>query len=230
VEVELSLSEGVLVLFGPSGSGKSLTIAALAGLLKPAEGYLRVGGEALFDSELGIFVPPHHRRIGYVPQHNALFPFARVWENVAFGLPRRERRRDNPKVVSLLSELGLDALSDARPWSLSGGERQRVAIGRALCVEPRLLLLDEPLSSLDWEGRASLQRLLREVIERHGIPAVLVTHDPEEALAMGDWLVRFERGKTVASGYPRKLLGRRREGRVLRRWARARKRACARKR
>ncbi|MEO7330417.1 MAG: ATP-binding cassette domain-containing protein, partial [Minicystis sp.] len=125
-----------------------------------------------------------------------------------FGLPRRERRHDNPRVLAMLDELGLTRLARARPASLSGGERQRVALARALIVEPRLLLLDEPFASIDQEGRAALRAALRAAIDRRGMPAVLVTHDPEEALALGDGMVRFERGRTTTSGTPAALLGR----------------------
>jgi molybdate transport system ATP-binding protein len=208
VEAELALDAGVLVLFGPSGAGKSLTLQALAGLLPRVRGHLRVGGEGLFG------VPAHQRRIGYVPQQHALFPFLDVAGNIAFGLPRAERRRgiSSERTRALLDELGLLPLASRRPASLSGGERQRVALGRALAVEPRLLLLDEPFASIDEAGRAALQRLLRAVIERRGTPAVLVTHDAGEAIALGDRLVRFERkgalGRTVAAGEPRAVLGR----------------------
>jgi molybdate transport system ATP-binding protein len=204
LEVELSLQSGVLVLFGPSGVGKTLTLQALAGLLPGVRGHLRVGGEVLLDSARGVVVAAEARRIGYVPQQHALFPFLDVAGNVAFGLPRAERR--GPKVSALLDELGLTELASARPGSLSGGERQRVALGRALAVEPRLLLLDEPFASIDDEGRAALQKLLRGAIDRRAVPAVLVTHHAREAALLGDWLVRFERGKTVAAGPPRALL------------------------
>ncbi|MFT3769505.1 MAG: ATP-binding cassette domain-containing protein [Minicystis sp.] len=206
VEAELLLDSGVLVLFGPSGVGKTLTLQALAGLLNPTSGHIRVGGEPLFDAARGIRVPAHERRVGLVPQQHALFPFLDVAGNVAFGLPRRERR--GARVTALLEELGLARLASARPSSLSGGERQRVALARALAVEPRLLLLDEPFASIDRGGRAALGRMVREVIDRRGVPAVLVTHDPEEAIAIGDRLVRFERGRTTVSGAPRALLGR----------------------
>jgi molybdate transport system ATP-binding protein len=208
VEVELDLAAGTLVLFGPSGAGKSLTLMALAGLLRPVAGFLRVGGETVFDAERRIFVPPERRRIGYVPQHDALFPFLDVADNVAFGLRRADRRRDHPRVVALLEQLGLEALADRRPESLSGGERQRVALARALAVEPRLLLLDEPFASIDEEGRATLRRALREALSAHRTPAVLVTHDADEALALGDRLVLFETGRTTLAGDPGPLLGR----------------------
>ena len=208
VSADLAIDAGVLVLFGPSGSGKSLTLKALAGLLRPERGRIRVAGTTFFDSEARVEVPAHARRIGYVPQHHALFPFRDVAENIAFGLPRRERRRDNPKVLALLQELGIAHRAAERPAALSGGERQRVALARALAVSPSLLLLDEPFSSIDQDGREALWRVLREALDRHAIPAVFVTHDPDEALALGDKLVRFEPGRSGESGVPASLVRR----------------------
>lgn len=205
-EADLSLASGVLVLFGPSGAGKSLTLQALAGLIRPQHGFVRVGGETMYDSERRIDLPAHRRRISYVPQHHSLFPFCSVARNVSFGLPRRERRDDHPRVVELLDELGLSHLAAAQPASLSGGERQRTALARALAVRPRLLLLDEPFSSIDAEGRGALRRTVRETLDHHRIPAVFVTHDPEEAIALGDRLVRFHRGATGEAGEPAALL------------------------
>jgi molybdate transport system ATP-binding protein len=205
VDAELLLAAGVLVLFGASGVGKTLTLKALAGLL-PSTGHLRVGGETLVDSAAGVSVPAHLRRVGYVPQEYALFPFLDVAANVAFGLPRSARRGD--RVERWLDELGLTQLAARRPESLSGGERQRVALARALVVKPRLLLLDEPFASLDEEAAGLLRRVVRDVILRHKVPAVLVTHDVDEAMAMGDQVVRFARGRTVESGSPQRLLGR----------------------
>jgi molybdate transport system ATP-binding protein len=210
VEVALSLGApaGVLVLFGPSGAGKSLTLQALAGLLRPSQGFVRVGGEPLFDQEKRVDVPAEERRIGYVPQHQALFPFLDVAGNAAFGLPRRERDPKSARIKALLAELGIAHLAKARPGDLSGGERQRVALARALAVEPRLLLLDEPFAAVDQDGRASLRDVLRATLQRRQVPAVFVTHDADEAVEIGDTLVRFERGRTTASGTPRALLGR----------------------
>jgi molybdate transport system ATP-binding protein len=207
VEAELALEAGVLVLFGPSGVGKTLTLQALAGFLPRVRGHLRVAGEVLLDSARGACVPAHARRVGYVPQEQALFPFLDVAGNVTFGLPRAERGGRGPRVSALLDELGLLPLASALPGSLSGGERQRVALGRALAVEPRLLLLDEPFAAIDDEGRAALQKLLLAVIARRRTPVVLVTHHPGEARAIGDRLVRFERGRTAACGDPRAVLG-----------------------
>jgi ABC-type sulfate/molybdate transport systems ATPase subunit len=151
-------------------------------------------------------VPAHLRRVGYVPQNQGLFPFLDVAANVAFGLPRGPDR--SSRASAWLDELGIAHLARARPASLSGGERQRVALARALAVEPRLLLLDEPFASVDDEGCQALRVVVRDVIRRHRIPAVLVTHDADEAVALGDRLVRFVRGKTVGAGAPRAMLGR----------------------
>jgi molybdate transport system ATP-binding protein len=200
LDAELRLERGILVLFGPSAAGKTLVLQALAGLLPVREGFVRVGGEALFESAGGVDVPAHRRRIGYVPQHHALFPFCDAAANVGFGLPFRERRRGSPRVRALLEEVGIAHLAAARPASLSGGERQRVALARALAVAPRLLLLDEPFASIDRAGRAALWRTLRDALERHAIPAVLVTHDASEARRVGQVAVRLEQGRSVAHG------------------------------
>jgi molybdate transport system ATP-binding protein len=205
VRAELSLDEGILVMFGPSGVGKTLTLEALAGLRPVTSGHVRVGDETLLDTDRGVCIPPYERGVGYVPQSQALFPFLDVLGNVGFGLPREERRGGRAK--ELLAELGIVHLAGARPANLSGGEKQRVALARALAVRPRLLLLDEPFASIDDDGRKELCKLVRETIDRHGVPAVLVTHDKGEAVAMGDRAVRFARGKTVESGNPRELLG-----------------------
>jgi molybdate transport system ATP-binding protein len=208
LETRLDLDSGVLVLFGPSGSGKTLTLHAIAGLVRPATGLIKVAGETVFEAGR-VDIPVHLRRIGWVPQHQALFPFLSVAENVAFGLPRHRRRPDEPDVVALMEELGLTSLARARPSSLSGGERQRAALARALVVRPRLLLLDEPFAALDWDARQSLRTTLRATLARHTTPAIFVTHDPEEAVVMGDRLVRYERGGSVESGDPATLLANR---------------------
>lgn len=205
VTAKLSLDRGVLAVFGPSGSGKSLTLQVIAGLLRPQSGRIRVGGEPLSDSEAKLHLPPHRRRVGYVPQHHALFPFCSVWRNVAFGLPRGERRPDHPVVAGLLHELGLEHLTHAMPERLSGGERQRVALARALAVRPRLLLLDEPFNSIDLAGRRELWGVLRATLARHQTPAVFVTHDPVEAAALAERVVLFERGRSTRSGGPELL-------------------------
>ena len=202
----LDLEAGVLVLFGPSGAGKTLTLHALAGLHRPLTGTIRVGGETLFDAAARIDVPAHRRGLGWVPQQHVLFPFLTVAENVAFGLPRKRRKPDDAEVVALMDELGLTRLAGARPESLSGGERQRVALARALATRPRLLLLDEPFASLDQSSRLALRAILRATLARHATSAIFVTHDADEAIAVGDRLIRYERGRTVESGVPATIL------------------------
>jgi molybdate transport system ATP-binding protein len=203
---KLSLDSGVLVLFGPSGSGKSLTLQSIVGVHRPARGKIVVDGRTLFDHATDVWVPPHLRRIGYVPQHHSLFPFCSVRDNIAFGLSREERRGSSETVDRLIEELDITHLRNAKPTSLSGGERQRVALARALAVRPALLVLDEPFASIDVDGRDELRSTLRRTLETYGTSALFVTHDPEEARELGDKVVRFERGKTTSSGTPDEVL------------------------
>ncbi|HCP47919.1 MAG TPA: ABC transporter ATP-binding protein [Deltaproteobacteria bacterium] len=207
LEAQFQLDRGLLVLFGPSGAGKSLTLAALAGHISPQEGLITLAGQPLVDTRRSIHVAARDRRIGLVPQHNSLFPFRDVRGNVTFGLPRDQRRSRNDVVESLMDELGIAHLADARPDALSGGERQRVALARALAVRPQLLLLDEPFASIDDAGRRALQDILQSILKDHGIPAVFVTHDVDEARRMGQQVVLFERGRTTRQGRPRDILG-----------------------
>jgi len=203
---QLTLASGTLVLFGPSGAGKTVTVHALAGLLRPERGHVRIAGETVFDAARRENVPAHKRRIGYVPQHQSLFPFMDVLGNVGFGLARAERAGKD--ILVLMEELGILHLKRARPDDLSGGERQRVALARALAIRPRLLLLDEPFASIDHDGRAALRATLKDTLKRRDLPAVFVTHDPDDAIELGDSLVRFERGRTTEAGTPRALLQR----------------------
>jgi molybdate transport system ATP-binding protein len=203
LNIELRLEDGVLVLFGPSGAGKTMTLEGVAGLTRPTSGFVRLAGETLFDAETGVWVPPHRRRIGYVPQRSSLFPFTSVVGNVGFGLPRAERA--GKLSMSLLEELGIAHRARARPDELSGGERQRVALARALASSPRLLLLDEPFASIDRAGRTALREMLRGILSRRRTPAVLVTHDEVEAKELGDWLVPMHDGTGEAAVRPREF-------------------------
>ena len=206
LQADLQLDDGVLVLYGPSGAGKSLTLCALAGLCPLIEGTVSIAGQAVEDCSRGQRVAAECRGLGYVPQHTALFPFCDVEQNIAFGLPRAERRRGNPAIAELMQELGVFELRGARPDSLSGGERQRVALARALAIKPKLLLLDEPFAFIDPTGRKELRNLLLNSLRRRGISALLVTHSRDEALAMGNRVVLYERGRTLAQGSPALVL------------------------
>jgi len=186
---------GTLVLFGASGAGKTLTLRALAGLRRPEAGRIQCGTRTLFDADAGVMVPPQARRVGYVPQQAALFPYLTVRGNVGFGVPRATRAA---RVESLLEDLDLTRLGDRDPASLSGGEQQRVAIARALATAPELLLLDEPFSSLDRPARLELRTWFAAHVRAQALVVVLVTHDADEARALGDRMVVVEDGATIA--------------------------------
>jgi molybdate transport system ATP-binding protein len=198
----------VTVLFGPSGSGKTTVLRCLAGLEQPEEGSIRFGEELWFEAARGLFVPPQRRGIGYLFQEYALFPHLTVASNIGYGLTdlsREERRR---RVADMLDLVQLTGLEARYPQHLSGGQRQRVALARALAPRPRLLLLDEPLSALDADIRQRLRQDLRRLLRELGTPALLVTHDRVEALALGDHLVVMERGQVRQSGSVHEVFGR----------------------
>jgi molybdate transport system ATP-binding protein len=177
----------VTVLFGPSGSGKTTVLRALAGVEHPDAGSIRFGGETWLDVAQGVAVPPQRRRIGLVFQEYALFPHLRVAANVGYGLGHLPRAEREARIREVAALVGLaPELLERRPSALSGGQRQRVALARALAPSPRLLLLDEPLSALDAPAREELRGELRRSIEASGVPAIVVTHDRVEALALGD--------------------------------------------
>jgi molybdate transport system ATP-binding protein len=190
----------ITVLFGPSGCGKTTVLRCLAGLDRPDRGEIRFGDERWFDGAAGRSLPPQRRGVGFLFQDYALFPHLDVAGNVGFGLaglPADERRR---RCDAALSRLGLEGLGSRRPRELSGGQQQRVALARALVREPRLLLLDEPLAALDAVLREVLRDELRALLSGAGIPAIVVTHDRNEALVLGDDLVVMSEGGVLQSG------------------------------
>jgi molybdate transport system ATP-binding protein len=184
----------VTVLFGPSGSGKTTVLRCLAGLDRPDRGTIRFGSEVWFDSAQNRFVPPQQRGVGLVLQDHALFPHLTVARNLGYGLFRLPRGEREARVAEVARLAGLAGLLTRRPRELSGGERQRVALGRALAPRPRLLLLDEPLSALDAPAREELRGELRRLLRASGVPALVVTHDRVEALALGDRLAVLAEG------------------------------------
>lgn len=206
----------VLVLFGPSGAGKSTTLRAVAGLLRPVKGHVEMGGKVVYDSEGGVWVPTHQRRIGYLTQQYHLFPHLKVSANIAFGLPDRGSPTGRERVSELTSLFQLDGLGERYPWELSGGQQQRVALARALASEPTMLLLDEPFASLDAELRRVLRRELRAMLAQSPVPVMLVTHDREEALALGDSVQVINEGRTLVTGEPLDVLGQPGQGRIAR--------------
>jgi molybdate transport system ATP-binding protein len=197
---------GVAALFGPSGAGKTLTLQCLAGLLRPDAGRIVVDGRVLFDATTGVDVPPQARRVGYVFQGYALFPHLNVADNVGFGLRGRRRGDWEARVAEVMARLGLTGLERRLPGELSGGQRQRVALGRALAIDPALLLLDEPLSALDAPLRRTLRDELQAVLADWGTAAVVVTHDFTEAYRLGDRIVVYEAGRVVQAAPRAELL------------------------
>jgi molybdate transport system ATP-binding protein len=180
--------DGLTVLFGPSGVGKTSVLNMVAGLVAPDRGHVRVGGEALFDAALGVDVPPERRRAGYVFQEPRLFPHQRVRANLLYGWRAGQGAVDMDETIGLL---GLAGLLDRWPRTLSGGEARRVAIGRALLSNPRFLLLDEPLSSLDRARREEIMRLIERLRDEVALPILMVTHDRGEAERLGSRIVEI---------------------------------------
>ena len=184
VSLDLTAGEGLTVLFGPSGIGKTSVLNMVAGLLRPDRGRIVVAGRVLFDSATGTDLAPERRKAGYVFQEPRLFPHRRVRTNLLYGAA------DDGGVAGIVAMLGIGHLLDRWPRTLSGGEARRVAIGRALLSDPAFLLLDEPLSSLDRARRGEIMDAIVRVRDAAGLPILMVTHDPEEAERLGTRIVR----------------------------------------
>src|SRR5216684_5016768 len=199
---------GLTALFGRSGAGKTSLISAIAGLLRPERGQIIVDGEVLTDTERGIFVPARRRRIGYVFQEGRLFPHLSVRQNLLYGrwfAPKGGRAGEVDQVVELL---GIAALLDRRPANLSGGEKQRVAIGRALLARPRLLVMDEPLASLDEARKTEILPYIERLRDEVRIPIVYVSHSIAEITRLADTIVLLSEGKAIAVGAVEEVMGR----------------------
>ena len=206
LDVAWTAGDGVAVLFGPSGAGKTLTLQCLAGLVHPDAGRIAVDDRVLFDAVAGVNLPPQQRRVGYVFQGYALFPHLTVAENVGFGLRDRPRAVRDTRVADVIARLDLGGLERRRPSELSGGQRQRVALGRALAIDPALLLLDEPLSALDAPLRRALRDELRSILSGWGTAAVVVTHDFTEAYRLADRIIVYESGRVIQAAPRAELL------------------------
>jgi molybdate transport system ATP-binding protein len=206
VDIDLDVADrDVLAVLGPNGAGKSSLLRVLAGLLQPDGGRTLVDGDQVWDDVAsGAHLPPHERALGMVFQDALLFPHLSVAENVAFGLRTRGTRRAEARTTAdgWLRRVGLEGLGDHRPGELSGGQAQRAALARALVGEPRLLLLDEPLSALDARTRLTVRAELRRHLADFSGSTVLVTHDPVDALALADRVVVVEDGHVVQAGTP----------------------------
>ncbi|HYX69880.1 MAG TPA: molybdenum ABC transporter ATP-binding protein [Terriglobales bacterium] len=206
LDADLSLPSGITILFGPSGSGKTTLLACVAGLLPPDAGRIAADDRLYFDSDRGVDVAVARRSIGYVFQNLALFPHLTAEENIQYGLgglPRAERVR---RSRAMAESFRIPHLLARYPREISGGERQRVALARALVIEPRVLLLDEPLSGLDASTKAKIIEDLRSWNAAHGIPIVYVTHARDEVFALGERVVVLTDGKVLAQGTPQEVL------------------------
>lgn len=206
VDYALSLRQGPVVLFGASGSGKSLTLQCLAGLVRPDSGRICLQGDVLFDSSQNICQQARDRRLGYMFQEYALFPHLSVLANVAYARSGGRVWRPAPdlrdEALHMLDRLGLAHLAESKPGEISGGQRQRVALARALFSRPRLLLLDEPFSALDPLLRERLRGELAERLREAGIPLLMITHDPLDVEAFAASLVVYAGGRArVVEGY-----------------------------
>ena len=198
LDVAFTVDKGISVLFGPSGAGKTLTLSLIAGLLRPDVGTIAINGAIVTDCARHLYVSTQRRRVGMVFQDGLLLPHRSVLDNVALAVRQvggRRARRDVAR--TWLERVGAEELAQRRPVSLSGGQRQRVALARGLAGEPALVLLDEPLSALDTKVRRELRTLIREVIISSGVPAVLVTHDAEEADELGDVVIDYDDGRVT---------------------------------
>ncbi len=200
LSVRFEAAGGATALFGPSGAGKTSVVNMIAGLLTPDRGTIVLDRTMLFDAEKQIDVPPHQRRIGYVFQEGRLFPHLSVRQNLDYGRRMSGRPRDAAEFERIVALLNIGHLLERRPRLLSGGERQRVAVGRALLMQPRLLLLDEPLASLDAGHKRDILPYLVRLRDDAKIPIVYVSHTPAEVRRIATTVVRLDAGRVVATG------------------------------
>ncbi|CAM3639114.1 ABC transporter ATP-binding protein [Roseateles saccharophilus] len=197
LDIAFATDAPFIALYGPSGAGKSLTLQAMAGLLPVRAGHVRLDGRTLLDTAAGVCLPPEARGVGYLFQQYALFPHLSVRDNIAFGLTSWRRRlapEDAARVDALIESFGLGAMARSRPATLSGGQQQRVALARALACRPQVLLLDEPFAALHTTLRRELRAELRDLQRRLGIPAVIVSHDPDDVMALADEVFMLDGG------------------------------------
>jgi molybdate transport system ATP-binding protein len=206
LKIEFEAAPGVTVLYGPSGSGKTLTLDTIAGFVAPDSGRILLNDRILFDSGAHVHLPPRDRQCGYVFQNYALFPHMTLRANLAFAanrLPRLERHR---RIAELLDRFRIADLAGRMPHELSGGQKQRASIARSLIANPAALLLDEPANGLDAPLRADLHSLILEIRQSLSIPILLVTHNPEECIALADQVLIYDKGAILHRAAPLELL------------------------
>ena len=205
VAARFTAAAGATALFGPSGAGKTTIVNMIAGLVTPDRGRIALDDDVLFDSAARVNRAPHRRGVGYVFQEGRLFPHLTVRQNLVYGRWMRGLARDSAEEVRVTALLDLAPFAARRPGRLSGGERQRVAIGRALLMRPRLLLLDEPLASLDAARKAEILPYLERLRDQAGVPIVYVSHHADEVRRIATSVVRIEGGRVTEAGGPELL-------------------------
>lgn len=206
VDVDLTVPDGITILFGASGSGKTTILRCLSGLIQPDAGRITVFEQVLFDSATGVNLPVQRRRVGYVFQHLALFPHMSVEDNIGYGLhglPSADVRRQVREIAEVFH---IGGILDRKPAQTSGGEQQRAALARALVTNPSVLLLDEPLSGLDYAIQSRIIGDLCRWNDAHAIPILYVTHNHREVYALGERVIVLERGRVLTSGSPHQVL------------------------
>ena len=206
LEADFVTDAAVTSLFGPSGSGKTSILSVIAGLRRPQEGRIRLRDRVLFDRAAGRNLPPEQRRIGYVFQDHLLFPHLSVRRNLLYGWKRRPAGARVVPLDRVVQVLELAEVLNRLPHTLSGGQRQRVALGRALLSGPELLLLDEPLASLDEALKHRVLDYVEQILKEWEIPTLYVTHDPLEVRRLAQWVIAVAQGKVQATGNPADVL------------------------
>lgn len=199
VSASFTADAGVTALFGPSGAGKSITLAMIAGLVRPTTGTISIAGRSVADPQADIHVRTQERRLGMSFQQAALLPHRSPLDNVALAVRDGTRRERRGRALELLEQVRAGHLATASTTGLSGGERQRIALARALAGDPRVLLLDEPFSALDRPTRQALQTLVADLVAQHELTALLVTHDLDDLARLADRVVVYEIGRTLGT-------------------------------
>ena len=203
LDVRWSMGNELVVLFGHSGAGKSMTLRTIAGITPQGDGHIELNGRVLFSKDHGINLPPQHRSVGYVFQDLALFPHMTVEKNILYGAAGTDRKQAAKKTGEMMELFRLAVHKDKYPHEISGGQKQRVAFARALVRQPEVLLLDEPFSALDDQLRLEMRRCLTNVVKKEfRIPTVLVTHNVLEVYSLADRVLVYSNGRVVQSGIP----------------------------
>ena len=206
LDVKFAIPLGVTMLFGASGSGKTTLLRCVAGLIRPDSGQIKIGDQILFDSNARVDVPVRERKLGFLFQNLALFPHLSVVKNIEYGLVGLDRTHAQQRTEDILKSFRISGVRNHKPSEISGGERQRVALARALVTDPHVLMLDEPLSALDYPTQSQIIQDLRAWNAARNVPILYVTHSQREVFALGERVIGLENGKILGQGTPQDVL------------------------